>query len=379
MDENNQIISREENNKKHLDISPLTKGRRMLVFLGDFFINFMISIFLMNLVVLPIAKATTNYEGRMKNLEIAEENRNDILYENEILFYENVTDKIDFNLSLNYTSSWYAKYFIFENNEKYEVIKTYFIDIKNDEDTYLKIYRDINKDFPFFEFVDNRPVLKENYKQDFAPIFDEKDTPTASAEQKYEQFIENVFLKAYSLVIEDIELNDLTSGEHSYKALQNNISNIEKYYDLLILICTFISYFVSSLICFLIYPLANQNGRTITMSIMKVDRVGINNIFLLKKIEVAIDAVYHTASNLLFIILVPVPTIYLAYAFNIGNSSLFILSMFSALIIIISFIFLMVSQYNQTLFDFLSRSLLIKSDDLDEIYRLKGYMDYDKR
>ena len=32
--------------EKYLDIAPITKGRRMLVFLGDFFINFIVAMFI---------------------------------------------------------------------------------------------------------------------------------------------------------------------------------------------------------------------------------------------------------------------------------------------------------------------------------------------
>ena len=40
---------------------------------------------------------------------------------------------------------------------------------------------------------------------------------------------------------------------------------------------------------------------------------------------------------------------------------------------LISLIFIIATPLNQSLCDMLSRSIIIKNDDLDEIYRAKGY------
>lgn len=364
--------------KNQLDISPITKGRRILVFLGDFFINFMIAVFLINLVALPIGRVCSNYDQKMEQLDIATENRNSVFFGNQILFYEDETDKIDFDTCLYYTANRYIEYYVFENKSEYEVIRTYFVDLCLDETAYLNIYQTINTNYPFFDLDGPYPVLKQEYKEAFAPAFDELDDMAESAQKQYDSFIENVFLSAYSYVVDSVRENNLSYGNLNYLDLEAEITSIDRYNDVLILASTYISFILASIISFLVYPLINKNGRTMTMSIMKIDRVGINNIFLLKKGEIALFSVYQSISNLLFIILLPVPTIYLAYAFNVGSGSLFILSCFSAFIILVSLIFLLFSQYNQTLFDFFTRSLMIKSEDLDEIYRMKGYMKYNE-
>ena len=43
-----------------LDVFPLSKGKRMLLFLGDFFLVFILALFLSNIVVYPIAKSATD-------------------------------------------------------------------------------------------------------------------------------------------------------------------------------------------------------------------------------------------------------------------------------------------------------------------------------
>lgn len=51
-------MNTEENNQeqKYLDIYPISKGKRILTFLADFFITLITSIFLFNIIIYPIGK-----------------------------------------------------------------------------------------------------------------------------------------------------------------------------------------------------------------------------------------------------------------------------------------------------------------------------------
>ena len=58
--------------KKVIDIYPTKKTRRVLSFLGDFFINFILTIFIFNMIVLPIAKYSSSYKTKYEESRIKE-------------------------------------------------------------------------------------------------------------------------------------------------------------------------------------------------------------------------------------------------------------------------------------------------------------------
>ena len=360
-------------NQKQLDIAPISKGRRMLVYLGDLFICFIISIFLFNIVVLPIGKASMDFYALVDVVDQESKKRDDVLYGNEILFFEDEEDKYNFNSNLYYTGNKYVEYLVFENEIKYDVFNTYFNNIRHDDTSYISIIKELDKNLNFFEFNGNQVKLKQVYKDEFKPAFDEQNEMSNQGKKDYAIFLEDIYLKAYSRIFEDILQNDLTYEGISYNSCQKVIKDINKQYDLLVLISTFIAYFLSGIICYLIYPLINKNGKTMTMSIMKIERVGINNIYLLKKGEVALSSIYNFVSNMTLIMFLPLPNILLSYIFAIGNGSLLVLSLLSFGLVSVSFFVILFNQYNRSLFDILSRTVMISSESLDEIYRLKGY------
>ena len=136
-----------------IDIHPISKWRRILVFLGDFFIHFIISIIIMNIAVMPICSIFVKPETERSYA--AEKKRDNILYEHQLLFYK--TDesasgnykKYDFDSNLAYTFNRFLAFYTFADetslNPEYpeyshkienEVIWTYYNDICSDSITY---------------------------------------------------------------------------------------------------------------------------------------------------------------------------------------------------------------------------------------------------
>lgn len=53
-------------------------------------------------------------------------------------------------------------------------------------------------------------------------------------------------------------------------------------------------------------------------------------------------------------------------------SALFIVTMISLVVLIVSIIYLFISAYNQTLSDKLTKTIIIDTVDLDEVYKKRG-------
>ena len=82
IDEKNDNIK--ENNI--VDIFPLNKWKRFLVFLADFFVCFIMCFLLYNIAVMPIAKAVTGYSQKSTESANSMKAMHTVLYENKILF-----------------------------------------------------------------------------------------------------------------------------------------------------------------------------------------------------------------------------------------------------------------------------------------------------
>ena len=73
---------------KFVDIYPSKKSHRILVWVGDFFINFICAILFFNIAVFPITKAIVNYDDIKLEMADCQDDMMDVLYENKVLFYE---------------------------------------------------------------------------------------------------------------------------------------------------------------------------------------------------------------------------------------------------------------------------------------------------
>lgn len=104
---------------------------------------------------------------------------------------------------------------------------------------------------------------------------------------------------------------------------------------------------------------------------MRLSRIGTNNLYLLSKGENILNAIYMLVFNLAVVFFMPMTYVTFTYLFNIPV--LFPSLLIGLVVIIASLITLLISSYNRTICDYLSRSVIIKNDDLDEIYRSKGY------
>lgn len=373
----------EENKKKTIDIFPIKKYRRILVFLGDMFITYILCLFVFNLIVFPIYKAITGYNEISSSASKYEKERMDILYNNKILFYDegdedSITQKYLYSYNLTTTAISLMSYYVVDSSIENEVVYNYYTSIATNKKTIgeivdlYKVY-DSNTNFFDFEKKDSNglPLLKEKYITEFSPAFNKKDEMGTQGKEDYNKFITIFFLNAYYGVMDDISTNDIMYDNLSYKELTKLINEAVSYSNTMVVISTYISFAISWMLMFLVYPLVIGKGKTLSSHIMRIEKVNSRTLNKLKPIEMCIQSSYYFVTTLVVILFVPFPNVDFNYLFNLN--SLYIVSGIALLYIVISFIFLLFNKFNRTLSDYLSDCVMIDVDSLDEIYRAKGY------
>ena len=372
----------EETSQKTIDIQPISKGKRMLVFLADFFLVFIFSFVFFNALVMPIGNYVTHYSERNKESGDAAKSQYDILYGEKVMHYENSKDIYKYNSNVEFTRDCYLSYYAFEDSdvlkdhpkfghkEENEVIMHYFNDIKDNKSYYLFVLQSFNAKYDYFAIEDQSFSLKSEVKTNirlsfFSPSDMSKDGKTMLSN------LQSFFLDTYAEVFKDIEKNDLVHNGSSYLANKKIVDDLENYYQWQLVISSGIAYLLSIALYFLLLPLLNENHRTLAMMMMKKTRIGTNSLYILDKVENVTNSVFMLAFNLPVIFFMPMTCVAFSYLFNIP--ALLAILFVGIILILASLIFVLASPYNKTLSDFMLRSVIITNDDLDEIYRAKGY------
>ena len=362
-----------------LDVFPLTKGKRMLLFLGDFFLVFILALFLSNIIVYPIAKSATDYDTK-ESLNIAyEQSRYTILYENDLLFYQTAETKNNINDNLEYTYDLYLSFYVKGGSSEYEIFHHYYSKYPNkDGKTYLELIGEYDSLGMFDRSrLDEagRPTMKKEYQDMFEPAFDEKDQMDEESSAAYESAFNHYFLTMFYTMMGDIEANDLSlpvvHPTQSYNDLTALIRDYEDFYDLVAIVCSAASFGIAAIALYFVYPLVNKKGRTPTQSVIKVDRVDRVSFALLPRRVRLLEGLYATVLTLPCLLFVPVPTVSVNYVFSI--STLLGISIVGLLLVIAAFFTVIFDKFNRGLTEIFTHSVSMKEEMLDEIYKAKGY------
>lgn len=362
-----------ERAKKTVEIFPLGKGKRVLVYLSDLIISFALAFLLFNIAVYPSARAIAKVDDKTTSISSIGTKRDSVLYGNSILFAkdESKTASSDLNDNLAYTFSLFASYYVTDSSSSYEVFFHYYSEIRSDSASYISLMKSNDKDLSFFDYSSSRPTLKETYKKEFAPAFDPKDSLGDTAKSHYESFQNDFFLQCYFDMLSDIEKNDLSFGEVSYKDCQSEVRGLTNAIDNAIASSAYISEAFSLLILFILVPLLGKNRKTVAMLFMKVERVDVASLQLLKTKDVFLYFVYQIALNAALMVFLPLPTISINLVFGLGV--LLPLSLISLGFAVISLFFVLFNSFNRSLSDLLTGTILITNSSLDDIYRSRGY------
>ena len=137
------------------------------------------------------------------------------------------------------------------------------------------------------------------------------------------------------------------------------------------MVCSYITLFLSTGILYLLIPLLNKNHRTLTMMILKVERVNKDTLEIVKYPKAILNFIYALFASMIIAFFVPATFVTIYGIFNI--TVLMIFGILSLLIMISSLIFLLFNKFNMDLFDFFTGTVLLKTSTLDDVYRAKGY------
>ncbi len=370
--------------KKVLNVIPVSKGKRFSAFLGDFFINFILAYLLFAVVVMPIAKKSTNYWNKDTEASECLDTREAIMYENKLLFrfQDNLNTTMMFNAS--YTFYCYFSYFVYDevspeyarynqygHKAENDIFRHFYLDIVHDSDYYYKYFDLYNSD-RFFERSGDSITLTADIRDLIFYYFDKTDSPTAAAGVAIETLENNFFYPMYSSMMLYVEkISDLYYNGASYNTCTSIVNNHIQYQNRLATYASFITLFLSTSILYVLVPFLNKNRKTLTMMVMKIERVDRDKLEICKKPIVIINFIYSLLASLIISFIIPTSFVSFYELFNIPV--LMIFGLFSLLLQVASLIFLLFNSFSMDLFDYLTRSVLIKTETLDDIYRAKGY------
>ena len=361
-----------------VEISPLGKWKRVLLFLADFFLVFIIAITLFNLGAYPIGKGITGYSGRASESSLHQKNRDSVLYNSHVLLSSLPTfrEATDFTSNLEYTFQSFVYYHLqgAAHNDKYEsqkadVLYNYHVTLRGDAASYKSLIRDLDQD-GFFE-VGETVTLKPTYIEEFKHAFITGDELSKQGVKDYETLQNKVFLKGFNRVLDDIMGKDLVYGGVSYRQEQEYVSAFIQYEKVLIIVCASIAYLLACLIIALIIPFISKERKTLGMIFLRDVRLDGEKLILPKKKHIPLFFLYQLIINMACLFFIPLGAYDFVSLFSLP--ALFPISAIGALYLVLSLIFLLFEPFNRTLADRLTGTVMVTEDMLDAIYRAKGY------
>ena len=378
----------EENRKEGIDIHPLGKGKRILVFLADFFIHFVLTFILFNIAVAPIGKAITHFSDKNQDHITYTGEMYEHYYKSKVLLSDGSFEQYDVTAGLEYSYRCFLSYYVLDTEESInpnypqyghktdnEMVYHFYNDIRNNKDTYFDLFTLYNQTDNYFDGDSGTKTftLKAAYKLELYSYFDPKDEMGKTGQEYYDNILKNVYGPLMAEVMKDIETNDLSfEGEqHTFLQCKNTIKAIEQYYERLMTICAFIAHVISWIACFVVFPLVNKHRKTLAMVVMKIERVNFYSLNHCSRPQYILNAAYWLFASLMGIMFVPS----ILTPFNTLFTFRFLIygTVFSSVLSLASMIFLLFNQYNRSLIDFLSNNLYLSETEMNELYRAKGY------
>ncbi len=374
----------ENQEKKVINLDPLKKGKRILLFLGDYFIDFILGFLLFVVMVYPLGKVMTGFSAKKDVYNANLELRGQILIGSKIIHNSHDVDIYNISYNVDFTSDCFLSYYAFDeespSNMRYnqfghkednKIFHTYFINILGDENKFITLFDKYNEKFSYFERSGVNLTLKSEIRNQVKPNFIKGEECSQVGKEYVSKIKSSVYLPMFSEIMESIKTSDLIFEDHSYNQTQSAIIGYEKFTLNLITATALIAVFLSSSVVYLIIPLCNKGRKTIGMFIMNIEVVNIRSLGYLKKREQVLRFIYSLFQVFLISFFVPMTSIPFVEMFRI--QLLFIILLFSLAFMLINMTAILFDQYNRSLFDRLLGVIHLKTADLDEVYRAKGY------
>ena len=364
----------EPKQKKVLDVYPLKKGKRVLLYLCDLVISFFLAFIVFTLIAVPTSKAIVGLDARTAASSKARRERNTVLVENGILNRRFDDDTLE--ESMIYSGEQFFRYYsdseVSVTNP--DIFKTFYFNVRDYESAYITncMKSDVGHFFDYDE-ANNEITLKEVYYQEFNDGFKPGNKFTKKGQSDYNKAYSTFFYNMYGLMLKDIRRNDLTSTTdlRSYMTCQRVIDEYVEFFNNLATIDTYVSIILAFGIYFLAVPLFNKRHRTLSMMLMKVEKGDKSSLELLNKKTTCITFVYHLIMNLWMILFVPMMGVGVSAVFELP--SILPVSIITFALMFISFVFILFDKYNRSISDFLTHTVCLDYSTLEDIYKARGY------
>ena len=370
-------MEEEVQEQKFIDISPLSKWKRLLVFLGDYFLAFIISFIFFNIVVFPVAKVVVGSQKQNEEAQVLEQKALKMLIDDGYLYSPN--DGASFLEDVNYTFKVFLSYYAFDevkpfvdkdygHNLKNEVVRHYYENVIKDTNRYVVDFKEVNEKDQMFDIGDtiDSIVLKADYKNLLKNELIEQ-----ADEDKYSQaminFRDNVFARLFYIhVYNHITENDYVKDGNSFNSYMNQSETILKNLQWIPTVSSLISITLTWGIAFVLIPLVNKENRTITMMAMGVSKLHYKSLGSIDSKSILIQSFYHFVTILSSTVFLPFAYFGLAYCFNLPL--LFVLTTISFALLLVSGAFIIFNQYNRSGTDIISDIVLVPTSQLDSLY-----------
>lgn len=364
-----------------IDLHPVKKWKRILVFLGDFFISFILSFILFNVAIFPLAKVICHTGDKQNQITECEKTANNLLFNQKILFEDKTYT--NFTYHVNYTFKVFLSYYAFdqesgvdENHPQYghklenEVIRHYFIDIKGDSAGYLSAFNEYNSD-NYFDIGDTPESisLKSEYRNLLgSELLEVKDEESYS--EVMTNFRDHLFARLFYLkVYQDILDNDLIVDGVSYNHNMNRIKSINQQLQWVASVSCMITMLLSWSIFYILIPCLHKDRKTLTTMVMNIEPIDKKTLASVRRLQIVVNSFYQIVTNMAYLVFLPVLYFGISYCFNLPL--LFAFSLISVVYLIASLFIIIFNQYNQSGSDLLSQIVLIPTSELDNMYKPK--------
>ena len=370
----------EETKENIIEIRPVSKWKRFLVFLADYFIFFIIAFSLFNLAIFPLAKVVCGTQKQSEQALVLERKATNLLKDDGYLFAPSAD--ATFEEDVNYTFKVFLSYYAFDNETvdsnhpqyghklENEVIRKYYENVINDTSLFLNDFKEVNKADEMFVIGDSVDdiVLKSDYKTMLA-----NELLEVSDESKYSQamlnFRDHVFAKLFYLHVYDhIMTNDYVKDGVSFKKCLEEARDIIRSLQWVATGSVLFTILLTWGALFVAYPLINKDRKTIALTAMRISKLHYKSLGPINRSSVMIQSFYHFLLLLSSGLFLPILFFGLSYSFNLPL--LFVLSFISLGLIIVSGLFILFNEYNRSGMDLLTNIVLLPDSEIDMMYRV---------
>lgn len=366
--------------KKVISLSPLSKWKRILIFLGDYFATFIVSFILFNLAIFPLAKSIFSTEKQSLKARDYEIAANEALIKDGLLFRSSSNEQT-LEEHVDYTFKVFLSYYVFDEEKpdhdhpqyghkaENEVISVFYNKHLSKEQYFADFIKENSADNMFEINQESSLItLKSDYKtllaNELLEVEDESKYSTNMTNVRDHVFARMFYIHIYQ---DYIQKNDLVVDGVSYLGSVNAAKNIYQGLNWIVTASSLISVIISWGGFFLLYPLLNGERRTLTMSAIKANKLHFKTQKQVTRGLIAVQSFYHLVFCLSSAVFLPILYFGISYCFNLPL--LLIFMFISVGLMIVSLFFILFNQHNRSGSDILTQTIVIPASEIDMLYR----------